>query len=58
MNIIVNKITTAIACINTNRHFIGFETDKNYYEIALKRIEEAKRIKNSPKQQNLFEKGE
>lgn len=31
--------TTAIACLNTNRHFIGFETNEKYYETALKRIE-------------------
>ena len=30
--------TTAIACINTNRNFIGFELDKNYYDIANERI--------------------
>lgn len=34
--------TTAVACINTNRNFIGFELDKGYYDIACKRIEEAK----------------
>jgi len=32
--------TTAIACTNTNRNFIGFELDKDYYEIANKRIQE------------------
>lgn len=32
--------TTAIACINTNRNFIGFEMNKEYWEIANKRIEE------------------
>ena len=30
--------TTAIACINTNRNYIGFELDKKYYEIAKNRI--------------------
>lgn len=30
--------TTAVACINTNRHFIGFETDKGYYQKSLERI--------------------
>ena len=30
--------TTAIACINTNRNYIGFEIDKTYYEIAKNRI--------------------
>jgi len=31
--------TTAIACIRSGRQFIGFETDKQYYEASLKRIE-------------------
>jgi len=31
--------TTAIACINTNRNFIGFELDETYYNIAIERIE-------------------
>ena len=38
MNIIVNKTTTAIACINTNRNFIGIELDSEYFKIAEKRI--------------------
>lgn len=29
---------TAIACKNTNRNFIGFETNKKYYDIAIERI--------------------
>lgn len=32
--------TTACACINTNRNFIGFEVDKEYYEYAEKRIKD------------------
>jgi DNA modification methylase len=43
MNIIVNKTTTAIACINTNRNYIGFELDNTYFELANQRIEEHKR---------------
>lgn len=31
--------TTAIACVNTNRRFIGFETNEEYYRQALERIE-------------------
>jgi site-specific DNA-methyltransferase (adenine-specific) len=31
--------TTGVACINNNRNFIGIELDKNYYNIATKRIE-------------------
>ena len=30
--------TTAIAAINTNRKFIGFELDEKYFEIAKNRI--------------------
>jgi DNA modification methylase len=30
--------TTGVACKNLNRNFIGIELDKNYYEIAKKRI--------------------
>jgi len=32
--------TTAIACKNTNRNYIGFELDKKYYEIANERIKQ------------------
>ena len=34
--------STGVAAVNTNRKFIGIELDKNYFEIAKKRIEEAK----------------
>lgn len=30
--------TTAVACINTNRNYIGFELDEGYYDIANERI--------------------
>lgn len=33
--------TTGVACINTNRNFIGIEKDKNYFETAKDRIEKA-----------------
>ena len=32
----------AVACLNTNRNFIGFEISKTYYEIAMERIENFK----------------
>jgi len=32
--------TTAIACINTNRNYIGIEKDETYFNIAQKRISE------------------
>ena len=33
--------TTAIACINTNRNFIGIEKEEKYYDIANNRIKDA-----------------
>lgn len=30
--------TTAIACINTNRNYVGFENDSEYYKICMERI--------------------
>lgn len=38
----MGSATTAIACINTNRNFIGFELDKHYYDVAVKRISDAR----------------
>jgi site-specific DNA-methyltransferase (adenine-specific) len=32
--------STGVACVNTNRNFIGIEMDDNYFNIAKKRIEE------------------
>lgn len=34
--------TTAIACLNTNRNYIGFEIDPKYYDIATERINKEK----------------
>jgi len=34
--------STAIACVNTNRQYIGFELDKHYFDIATERIENHK----------------
>ena len=34
--------TTAVACINTGRNFIGIEKDENYFNIANKRINNLK----------------
>ena len=41
--------TTAIACINTNRNYIGFELDETYYNKSLERI------KNHATQNELFD---
>ena len=30
--------STAIACMNTNRNYIGFELNKEYYDLSIKRI--------------------
>ena len=35
--------TTAIACLNTNRNFIGIELDEEYCRIANERINETKK---------------
>ena len=31
--------STGVACMNTNRHFIGIELDENYFNIAKERLE-------------------
>ena len=41
--------TTAVACLNTDRYFIGFETDAAYYVRAVERI------KTNVTQLDLFE---
>lgn len=33
--------TTAVAAVKTNRHYIGFELDEQYFDIACKRLDEA-----------------
>lgn len=38
--------STAIACINTNRNYIGFELDEEYYKLADERIENHSRKRN------------
>jgi DNA modification methylase len=42
--------STGVACVNTNRKFIGIELNEKYYDISCKRIEEAIR----EKEQDLF----
>ena len=34
----MGSATTAIAAMQSNRHFIGFELNRDYYDIALRRI--------------------
>ncbi len=38
--------STGVACVNTNRNFIGIEKDEKYFEIAKERIAEAEMRKN------------
>ena len=33
--------STGVACVHTNRNFIGIEIEEEYFNIAKKRIEEA-----------------
>lgn len=35
--------TTALACIRSKRHYIGFEIDHKYYKVTLQRIDKEKR---------------
>ena len=35
--------TTGVACINLDRHFIGIERERKYFDIACRRIEDAQR---------------
>ena len=35
--------STGVACLNTNRRFIGIELDENYFNIAKKRIEDVEK---------------
>lgn len=38
--------TTRIACINTNRNFIGIENNMEYFNTSLKRMEEKRKEKD------------
>ena len=38
--------TTCVACINTNRHYIGFELEEKYFSIAEDRIKKANERRN------------
>ena len=37
--------STGVACVNTNRNFIGIELDEEYFNIAQERIEKAEKEK-------------
>lgn len=42
--------TTGVACVNTERNFIGFEISKKFYDVAEERISEASNILEQWKQ--------
>lgn len=36
--------STCVACVNTSRHYIGYELDPEYYDIACKRLDEVEGV--------------
>lgn len=42
LDLFMGSGSTGVACINTNRNFIGIELDENYYRIACERINNLK----------------
>ena len=38
MNTILNNGSTGVACLNTNRNFIGIEMNDKYFDIARNRM--------------------
>lgn len=45
--------TTGVACVNTNRNFIGIELDENYFNIAKDRINQAVKDKEKNNGTNM-----
>jgi DNA modification methylase len=41
----MGSCSTGIACLNTNRNFIGIENNKEYFNISLNRVEEKRKEK-------------
>lgn len=61
LDIFMGSGTTGVACVQTNRKFIGIELNETYFNLACRRIEEAYRqpdmfiaSPSKPKQDNLF----
>ena len=47
--------STGVACVNTDRKFIGIELDEKYFEIAKKRISDAEtKSQNNKNSKSLF----
>ena len=51
------SFTTGVACINTNRAFIGIEKDKTYFNIGQERIEKAHRDNAQREDSTYFQNG-
>ena len=47
LDLFMGSGTTAVAAVNTNRHYIGFETDPKYFDIARQRLDEAEARRGS-----------
>ena len=45
VDLTMGSCSTGIACINTNRNFIGIENNMDYFNISLKRVEEKRKEK-------------
>ena len=56
VDLTMGSCSTGIACINTNRNFIGIELDKKYFNISKKRVEEKRKEKDLT-QKTLFGDG-
>jgi site-specific DNA-methyltransferase (adenine-specific) len=41
LDITMGSGTTGVACVNTNRNFIGIEINQEYFDIASNRIADA-----------------
>lgn len=50
----MGSCSTGVACLNTNRRFIGIELDENYFNISCERIEQCK-LKDIDKQKEVKE---
>ena len=46
VDLTMGSCSTGIACMNTNRNFIGIELDENYFNISKNRVEEKRKEKD------------
>ena len=47
VDLTMGSCSTGIACMNTNRNFIGIELNENYFNISKKRVEEKRIVKEA-----------